>query len=105
VRAPALAKTAPPRDAIRRAKTPPDVAEEATISLTPAQERECGGKVVGVSVVVGEDGSLTSRRVISPASAACDAIALEAVTRNRYKPALDERGRPVEGRFLLSIRF
>jgi serine/threonine protein kinase len=104
-RAPALARTAPPPDANRRAKTPPDVAEEATIPLTPAQERECGGKVVGVSVVVGEDGSLTSRRVISPASPACDAIALEAVARNRYKPALDERGRPVEGRFLLSIRF
>ena len=101
----ALAKTAPPQGATRRAKTPPDVADEATIALTPAQERECGGKVVGVSLVVGEDGSLTSRRVISSASAACDAIALEAVARNRYKPALDERGRPVEGRFLLSIRF
>ena len=81
------------------------VADEATIALTPAQERECGGRVVGVSLVVGEDGSLTSRRVISSASAVCDAIALEAVARNRYKPALDERGRPVEGRFLLSIRF
>jgi hypothetical protein len=104
-RAPALAKTAPPPDATRRAKTPPDVAEEATISLTPAQERECGGKVVGISLVVGEDGSLRRRRVISPASSACDAIALEAVTRNRYKVARDEKGRPVEGRFLLSIRF
>jgi serine/threonine-protein kinase len=104
-RAPAPAKTAPPPDATRRAKTPPDVAEEATISLTSAQERECGGKVVGISLVVGEDGSLRSRRVISPSSSACDAIALEAVTRNRYKAARDEKGRPVEGRFLLSIRF
>jgi len=43
--------------------------------------------------------------VISGASPFCDAIALEAVTRNRYKAALDERRRPVEGRFLLSIRF
>jgi hypothetical protein len=43
--------------------------------------------------------------VISPASSTCDAIALEAVTRNRYKAARDEKGRPVEGRFLLSIRF
>jgi hypothetical protein len=58
-----------------------------------------------VSLVVGEDGRLVSRRVISTASSTCDAIALEAVTHNRYKPALDERGRPVEGRFLLSIRF
>ena len=75
------------------------------MSLTPAQERECGGKVVGISLVVGEDGSLRRRRVISPVSSACDAIALEAVTRNRYKAARDEKGRPVEGRFLLSIRF
>lgn len=104
-RAVAPAKTAPPPAATRRAKTPPDVAVEATISLTPTQERECGGKVVGVSLVVGEDGILRSRRVISGASAVCDAIALEAVSRNSYKPALDERGRAVEGRFLLSIRF
>ncbi len=104
-RAPALARTAPPPDVTRHARTPPDVAEEATISLTAAQERACGGKVVGVSLVVGEDGSLKSRRVISSASADCDAIALEAVARNRYKAARDERGRTVEGRFLLSIRF
>ena len=104
-RAPVLAKTAPPEETIRRAKTPPDVLEEATISLTAAQERECGGRVVGVSLVVGEDGSLRSKRVISSASAACDAIALEAVARNRYKAATDEKGRPIEGRFLLSIRF
>ena len=104
-RAPAVARTAAPTDVTRHARTPPDVAEEATISLTAAQERECGGKVVGVSLVVGEDGSLLSRRVISPASPACDAIAIEAVARNRYKAARDEKGRPVEGRFLLSIRF
>jgi Protein kinase domain/Gram-negative bacterial TonB protein C-terminal len=99
------ARTAPAADTNRRAKTPPDVLEEATISLTAAQERECGGRVIGVSLVVAEDGSLRSKRVISSESATCDAIALEAVSRNRYKPALDERGRPVEGRFLLSIRF
>jgi Protein kinase domain/Gram-negative bacterial TonB protein C-terminal len=104
-RAPALAKTAPPPDVPRRAMTKPDVEEEARIALSPAQERECGGQVVGISVVIGEDGSLKSRHVISSVSPACDALALEAVTRNRYKAALDQRGRPVEGRFLLSIRF
>jgi serine/threonine protein kinase len=102
--------TAPSRPAptplvARRAKIPPDVVEEATISLTPAQERECGGKVVGVSLVVGDDGQLVGKRVISPASPVCDAIALESVSRYRYKPALDESGRPVQGRFLVSIRF
>jgi hypothetical protein len=85
--------------------TKPDVEEEVKIALSPAQERECGGQVVGISVVIGEDGSLKSRHVISPVSPACDALALEALSRYRFRAARDEQGRPVEGRFGLSIRF
>ena len=85
--------------------TKPDVEEEVKIALSPAQERECGGQVVGVSVVIGEDGSLKSRHVISPVSPACDALALEVLSRYRFRAARDEQGRPVEGRFGLSIRF
>ena len=103
--APTPAATAAQANSARHAKTPPDVLEEALISLTSSQALECGGKVVGVSVVVGEDGRLLRKHVISPDSATCNAIALEAVSRNRYKPALDERGKPVEGRINLSVRF
>jgi hypothetical protein len=85
--------------------TKPDVEEEVRIALSPAQERECSGQVVGLSVVIGEDGSLKSRHVISPVSPACDALALEALSKYRFRAARDERGRPVEGRFGLSIRF
>jgi serine/threonine-protein kinase len=104
-RAPALVHTALPAVLPRRAMTKPDVEEEVKIALTPAQERECSGQVVGVSVVIGEDGSLKSRHVISPVSPACDALALDALSRYRFRPARDEQGRPVEGRFGLSIRF
>jgi serine/threonine-protein kinase len=98
----AAAAAAPP---LRRARTQPDVEELATLALSPEQERACGGKVVGVAVVVGEDGSLVSRRVISPASSTCDPLALEVLARSRFKPALDETGRPMEGRFAVAVRF
>jgi eukaryotic-like serine/threonine-protein kinase len=97
--------TAAPAHVPRRAMTKPDVEEEVKIALSPAQERECGGQVVGISVVIGEDGSLKSRHVISPVSPACDALALEALSRYRFRAARDEQGQPVEGRFGLSIRF
>ncbi|HEX7527852.1 MAG TPA: protein kinase [Thermoanaerobaculia bacterium] len=106
-RAPASApvRTAPPAPVPRRALTKPDVEEEVKIALSPAQERECGGQVIGISVVIGEDGSLKSRHVISPVSPACDALALDALSRYRFRAARDGQGQPVEGRFGLSIRF
>ncbi len=102
-RPPAASASAPPP--ARYARTQPDVEELAQLPLTPEQERACGGKVVGVAVVIGEDGTLKGRRVISPASATCDALALEVLARSRFRPAMDEAGRPVEGRFAVSVRF
>ena len=104
-RAPAPVHAALPAPVLRRAMTKPDVEEEVRIALSPAQERECGGQVVGISVVIGKDGGLKSRHVISPVSPACDALALEALSRYRFRAARDEQGQPVEGRFGLSIRF
>ncbi|MGE5718027.1 MAG: protein kinase domain-containing protein [Acidobacteriota bacterium] len=104
-RAPAPVRTVAPTPVPRRAMTKPDVEEEVKLALSPAQERECGGQSVGISVVIGEDGGLKSRHVISPVSPACDALALEVLSRYRFRPARDEQGRPIEGRFGLSIRF
>jgi serine/threonine-protein kinase len=103
----AAARPRPAEDApvTRRAKTPPDIEEDVALTLSPDEERECGGKVVGISVVIGDDGGLRTRRVISPASSKCDALALAAISRYRFRPARDEAGRPVEGRFVLSFRF
>jgi len=89
----------------RRARTRPDVEKEVPIALSPAQERECGGQVVGISVVIGQDDRLKSRHVISPVSPGCDALALEALSRYQFRAARDEQGQPVEDRFVLSIRF
>ncbi len=107
IRGPARAPvpTAAPPPVPRHAVTRPDVEEEVRTALSPAQERECGGQVVGISVVIGEDGSLKSRHVISPVSPACDALALEALSKYRFRPARDEQGQPIEGRFGLAIRF
>jgi outer membrane biosynthesis protein TonB len=84
---------------------PPDVDEVAPVALSPEQQRACGGQVVGVSVVVGADGALKSRRVISPVSPACDALALEVLAGYRFRPARDERGTATEGRFAFTVQF
>jgi TonB family protein len=89
----------------RRAKYPPDVAEVAEVTLSPELSAECTGRSVGVSVVVGEDGSLKTRKVISPVSEKCDAAALDALARYKFKPALDEEGKPVEAKFGFAVRF
>ena len=100
-----VAPAAPTPVPVRHAKTPADVEEMASFPLTPEQERACGGKVVGVAVVVGADGSLVSRRVISPASSTCDALALEVLARSKFRAAIGDDGKPVEGRFAVSVRF
>jgi serine/threonine-protein kinase len=89
----------------RRAVTPPDIDEIAPVALSPEQQRACGGQVVGVSVVVAEDGTLKSKRVISSVSPTCDALALEVLARYRFRPARDRKGRPVEGRFAFTVQF
>ena len=100
------AKEAAPRPAVaRHARFPPDVAETAEVTLSPELAAECGGRSVGVSVVVDEAGSLKSTKVISPVSAGCDAAALDALRRYKFKPALDEEGKPIEARFSFAVRF
>jgi serine/threonine-protein kinase len=101
----AAAAPAPRPTAERRAKFPPDVAEVAEITLSPELSAECAGRSVGMSVVVAEDGSLKTTKVISPVSAGCDAAALDALRRYKFKPALDEDGKPVEARFSFAVRF
>ena len=90
---------------VRRAKYPPDVEETAEVTLSPELAAECSGRSVGVSVVVGEDGTLKSTKVISPVSAACDATALDALRRYKFKPAMADDGKPVEARFSFAVRF
>src|SRR5512135_216712 len=89
----------------RRIMMPPDVDEIAPVALSAEQQRACGGQIVGVSVVVGADGTLKSKRVISSVSPACDALALEVLARYRFRPARDDRGAPIEGRFAFSVQF
>jgi TonB family protein len=81
------------------------VEEEAVVNVPPSLASACDGKTVGITVVVAADGSLKSRRVISSAGSACDEVALDAVSRYRFRAERDERGRPVEGRLTISVRY
>ncbi len=89
----------------RRPQVPPEIVEGPVAALEGDLEATCSGKTVWISVVVAEDGSLASAKVIfSSGVSACDEVALAAVRRARYKPALARDGKPVEGRFSLSVR-
>ena len=79
--------------------------EEAVLDVPPSLENACGGKTVGITVVVAADGRLKSRRVISSAGAACDDVALDAVSRYRFRAERDEYDRAVEGRLTISVRY
>jgi serine/threonine-protein kinase len=93
---------APP---VHRVIAPPDVDQIAPVTLSREQERACGGQVVGVSVVVGADGALKTKRVISSVSPVCDALALDVLSRYTFRPARDDRGGAVEGRFAFTVQF
>jgi TonB family protein len=81
------------------------VEAEAAVIVPPSLAAECAGKTVGITVLVAADGSLKSRRVISSAGSSCDDVALDAVSRYRFRPERDERDRPVEGRLTISVRY
>ncbi len=102
----ARAPIRPPEPQARRQKYPPDFLEEPLVVAEGDLAVTCAGKTVGISVVVAEDGSLASARVISPSGVpACDDFALSAVTRARFKPALATDNKPIEGRFNTSVKF
>jgi len=84
---------------------PPELVDFVPAAYPPEAEAAGAAGAVVFSIVIGEDGSLKNRHVISPVSPACDALALEALSTYRFRAARDEQGRPVEGRFGLSIRF
>jgi TonB family protein len=101
---PAAGRTVPPEP--RRPKYPPDFVEPPVVAAPAELAAACAGRVVGVSLVVAEDGSLASAKVISSSGmAACDEVVLSSVRRARYRPATAADGKPVEGRFAVSVPF
>lgn len=60
---------------------------------------------VGLMVVVAEDGTVKSAKVISEVCPECDRAALEAVRHYRFRPARDNDGKPLEATVAISIRF
>ncbi len=82
-----------------------DVEEEAVVNVPPALAATCSGKTVGITVVVAADGTLKSRRVISSAGTACDDVALDALSRYKFRAERDEHDRPVDGRLTISVRY
>jgi TonB family protein len=81
--------------------TPPLLEETVPPVLQGATA--CAGLTVNLSLKVGEDGRVSSCRVLSPTDAACAKAAREAGLRYRFKPALDAQGQPVEAVVAIAI--
>jgi serine/threonine protein kinase len=90
----------PPRRAVVPAQTEES---EPALDIAPAVAREFANRVVGLSVVIAEDGSVREAHVISPLCPECDRAALAAMRRYRFKAARDARGRPVESHQAVSV--
>jgi len=90
----------------RRQKYPPDFEEPPHPALPAELAATCAGRTVGLSLVVAEEGTLAGAKVISSSGVpACDDVVLDAVRRARYKPAVAADGKPIEGRFAVSVPF
>lgn len=97
--APAPAGVFPPR----AARFMPEVEQSFPVDLPEAIRAQHRGERVGLSVTVGEDGSVQRATVISEVCPECDRAALEAIKRYRFKPARDAENRPVEATFAIPL--
>jgi serine/threonine-protein kinase len=91
---------------IRRPATPPRLLAQVEPTLAGELARQCAGRRLHLSVVVAEDGRVSSAKVMSTDQPqVCEAPAVAAVEQYRYDPALDVEGRPVEARVMLAFYF
>ncbi len=91
----------PPEPAPRRAVSPPML--EETFPPEWKNASTCAGVTVNLSLRVGEDGRVTSSRVLSKVLPECAKAAQDAGMRYRFKPALDAQGQPVEGVVAIAV--
>ena len=87
-----------------RPYTMPQLLQDSPILLPEGLADNCRGLTVGVSVTVGESGTVKNARLISAAPSECGREALAAVRRYVYRPAKDVQGRPVEATIAVSVR-
>ena len=88
----------------RAARQMPEIEQEVPIALAAEIRSRHSGATVGLSVTVGEDGTVKRATVISEVCPECDKAVLDAVKRYRFKPARDAEGRPVEATLALALR-
>ena len=97
------AKSAPPEAPPRRVVTYPQLIEGP--SLPAAVPSACLGAKVAVSLVVGEDGTVKSCRLLSQVAPGCAETARALAMAFRYRPARDGEGKPIESTVAAAIDF
>ena len=104
---PADARKSAPRPAsifpARAARFMPELEQSFPVDLPESIRAKHRGERVGLSVTVGEDGSVKRAMVISEVCPECDRAALDAIKRFRFKPARDAENRPVEATFAIPL--
>jgi serine/threonine-protein kinase len=117
---PAQEPTAPPLPPVLRAspRPQPPVPEPAPLPRRPVvypqllgdglatpTGKDCAGRSVDVSLLVGEDGRVKSCKVLSTVEPACAEAARNVAMRYRFKAALDAQGQPVQATVAVAVEF
>lgn len=100
---PAASETAP--EPIRRAVKIPRLLAEVRPELEGEAAVRCAGERVILSAKVGEDGRVSSVKVLRSGLAECVAAAEAAARQYQFAPATDDVGQPVAASTTLSIEF
>jgi serine/threonine-protein kinase len=87
---------------IRRPAVYPELLEGRPV---PVGSAECAGQKVNVALLVGEDGSVKSCKILSKVSATCAEAARAAAMRYRFRPAMDAQGKPLETSIAAAVDF
>jgi serine/threonine-protein kinase len=86
----------------RRPAVYPQLLEGSPVATTTTT---CGGLRVNVSLVIAENGSVKSCKVLSNLKPECAEAAQSAAMRYRFKPALDAQGQPLETTIAAAVDF
>lgn len=97
--------TASPAPPPRRPVISPRLRADSDIRLPDDVPSVCAGQVVNLSVVVAEDGSVSSARVIAASHAECGEIAEAVVRLFEYEPALAADQLPIEATIAIAVPF
>lgn len=92
-------------EAASRPVTYPELMEQAPRAMPAALAELCRGQTVNLSLLITADGRVARARVLSAEKKECGEAAVALVRGDRYRPAADAAGRPLETTIAVAVPF